>query len=403
MSAKTLAIAKEADIIVFILDAKAGVTLGDVYFSNRIRKFGKRVILAVNKSENMIDYHGSTGEFFTLGLGMATPIAAAHNQGVRDLLAKIKEAIVAITAKKNLPADQLIPHDDSLDDDDIEKILDSESRLDEDEDLSVRIAIIGRPNVGKSTLVNRLLGQDRMLTGDEAGITRDAVDTDFTYQERTVKLIDTAGMRRRARIDEEIEKFSVARSVEAIKNCDVCVLVFDAAAELDKQDLAIANIAVKHGKGLVFAANKIDLASDKKALMLDLKERLAYSFAQIKNVPLVSLSAKKDHGIKGLMAECFDVYDRRATRIGTGRLNKWLETAITRNPPPLSRLKRPTSIKYAMQSAVKPPTFILFAGGATELSDSYKRYLINSLSEAFGFAKIPVRLFIKNGKNPYKT
>ncbi|MDR1008709.1 MAG: ribosome biogenesis GTPase Der [Rickettsiales bacterium] len=403
MTAKTLAVLKSVDIIIFAVDAKAGITLEDAYFANKIRRAGKRVILVANKAENMRDFNAALGDLAGLGFGEAIPISAAHNQGIGELMLAIKREIVKMQKLANMPDGVQPECGEPLSESEISDIIKAEEEMSEVHDLSVRLAIIGRPNVGKSTLVNTLLGEEKMLTGDEAGITRDAIDTDFIYRGREVKLIDTAGMRRRAKVYNGLEKFSVAKSIESIRNCDVCALVFDASAGgADKQDLAIANVAIREGKGLLFAANKIDLTTDKKARLASIRDQLAASFAQVKNVPLVGISATKGTGVRELMAAAFELYDMRIQRITTGKLNKWLEGTVAKNPPPMSRLKRPMSIKYITQSAVKPPTFTLFVGGASELPESYKRYLVNSLSESFVFDKIAVRLHIKSSANPYK-
>ena len=241
-----------------------------------------------------------------------------------------------------------------------------------------------------------------MLVGNEAGITRDAIDTDFVYKGRNVKLIDTAGLRKRSKVYEELERLSTARSIEAIKNSDICIIVIDASVGLDKQDLVIANVAINEGKGLLFVLNKWDLIKEKKYILSQIKDILDESFAQVKNIPLVCISALKAKGVDEMMREAFELYDLRNLRISTGKLNKWLEKVVIKNPPPLSRLKRPMSIKYITQSAIKPPTFTLFVGGASVLPDNYKRYLINSLGEEFGFDKIIIRLKTRTSKNPYK-
>ena len=278
----------------------------------------------------------------------------------------------------------------------------TENQQDEEEYKSVRIAIIGRPNAGKSTLVNSLLGEDKMLTGDMPGITRDAVNTDSVFKGQKITLIDTAGLRKKNKIYNELEKLSTARSIETIKKADVCVIVVDATLGLDKQDLTIGSYVVSEGKGLVFILNKWDKITSKRETKNMIKDKLSYAFHQVKNIPIVCMSALKKNGIDDLMEQVFDVYDLRKQRITTGKLNKWLLEVVKKNPPPLSRLKRPMNIKYITQSATCPPTFTIFAGGASNLPDNYIRYLTNELGEAFGFDKICIRLKIKLQKNPYK-
>lgn len=398
MTNKTLDAMKSADLILFMIDAKASVLPEDIYFADMVKKQNKPVILIANKSENMNNFKNNLGDFYKLGFGDALALSAEHGQGILTLIDTIKTEIKKIESV-NVKEEE----DEGLDDDELKDIIEIVESSQENiiPDLSVRISIIGRPNVGKSTLVNTLLGEERVLVGDEAGITRDSIDTDFVYKGRDVKLIDTAGLRKRAKVYEELERLSTARSVEAIKNSDVCIIVIDATLGIDKQDLTIANVAVNEGKGLIFVLNKWDLIKDKKYILEQVRDKLEESFAQVKNIPLVCISAIKSVGVKEMMKEAFEVYDLRNLRISTGKLNKWLERVVIKNPPPLSRLKRPMNIKYITQSGVKPPTFTLFVGGASILPDNYKRYLINSLGEEFGFDKIVIRLKIRTSKNPY--
>ena len=398
MTNKTLDAIRAADLILFMVDAKISVIPEDIYFANIVKKHNKPVILIANKAENINNFKNNIGDFYKLGFGDPIALSAEHGQGMLTLLDKLKSKIKLIESESNIQN-----NDDELDYNELKDIIEIvESSQDEQPiDLSVRVSIIGRPNVGKSTLVNALLGEDRMLVGNEAGLTRDAIDTDFVYKGRDVKLIDTAGLRKKSKVYEELEKLSTARSIESIKNSDVCVIVIDATLGIDKQDLIIANVAVREGKGLIFVLNKWDLIKDKKYILNQVKDKLEESFAQVKNIPIICISAIKAKGIKDMMKEVFDLYDLRCLRIPTGKLNKWLEKVVLRNPPPLSRLKRPMSIKYITQSAIKPPTFTLFVGGASILPDNYKRYLINSLGEEFGFDKIVIRLKTRTSKNPY--
>ncbi len=398
MTNKTLDAIRAADLILFMVDAKISVIPEDIHFASIVKKHNKPVILIANKAENINNFKNNIGDFYKLGFGDPIALSAEHGQGMLTLLDKLKSKIKLIENESNIQN-----NDDELDYNELKDIIEIvESSQDEQPiDLSVRVSIIGRPNVGKSTLVNALLGEDRMLVGDEAGLTRDAIDTDFVYKGRDVKLIDTAGLRKKSKVYEELEKLSTARSIESIKNSDVCVIVIDATLGIDKQDLIIANVAVREGKGLIFVLNKWDLIKDKKYILNQVKDKLEESFAQVKNIPIICISAIKAKGIKDMMKEVFDLYDLRCLRIPTGKLNKWLEKVVLRNPPPLSRLKRPMSIKYITQSAIKPPTFTLFVGGASILPDNYKRYLINSLGEEFGFDKIVIRLKTRTSKNPY--
>ena len=400
MTNKTLDAIKQADIIFFVIDGKTSVLPEDMDFAHTVKKYGKNVILIVNKSENMNNFKNNLGDFYKLGFGTPLPLSAEHGQGMVNLIDRLKSEIAKLTP----PAPE---SSDDLADDELRDIIEiaetfASEEIEEEKDFRVRIAIIGRPNVGKSTLVNSLLKEDRMLTGNEAGLTRDSIDTDFVYHGREVKLIDTAGLRKKNKIYEELEHLSTSRTIESIKNSDVCIIVIDAEIGLDKQDLSIASYAVSEGKGLIIVLNKWDLIHDKKAVLEEVRDKLEISFSQVKEIPLVCISALKSRGIKDMMKEAFEIYDLRNQRVTTGRLNKWLDKVTALNPPPLSRLKRPMSIKYITQSATRPPTFTMFVGGASDIPENYKRYLINSLGETFGFNKIVIRLKTKTSKNPYK-
>jgi GTP-binding protein len=394
MTALALSAAKEADIILFVVDARASVLPEDIRFAETVRKYGKRVILVANKAENRADFHAALGDMAALGFGEPIPVSAEHGQGSGALLDAVRREIDAMMKQDSSEA--------ALSDGELGEIIEiEEESADDPHELSVRIAIVGRPNAGKSTLANVLLGEERMLTGSEAGLTRDAIDTDFKYRGRAVKLVDTAGLRKKNKVVEELEQMSTARAIEAVKNSDVAIVVVDAETGLDRQDLAIAEVAVNEGKGVAVAINKSDILKDKKAALAAARNRLETSFRQVKDIPILMISAAKKAGIDRLMAAAFELYDVGRQRVGTGRLNRWLEHATSKNPPPLSRLKRPMNVKYITQSAVKPPTFTLFVGGASVLPDNYARYLVNSLSEEFGFSKVPVRLKVKTSENPY--
>ncbi|MDR2098863.1 MAG: ribosome biogenesis GTPase Der, partial [Rickettsiales bacterium] len=382
MTFNTIKRTLEAHIILFMIDARASVTPEDMYFADEVRKLGKRVILVANKSENKGNFNNNAGDFYRLGFGEAVPLSAEHGQGMLALLDRIRKEIMDLKREKSGGTEEGGIPEEALQE--IIKIEESMYGEPEEPDPFVRIAIIGRPNVGKSTLVNTLVKQDRVLTGEEAGLTRDAIDIDFKYKGRDVRLIDTAGLRRKSKIDEELERLSVARSVEAIRNSDVSVILVDATAGIDKQDLAIAGLAAREGKGLVIAMNKSDLVRDKKLAEEEALDRLLTSFSQVRRMPLLFVSAKSGRGVDALMASVFEIYGLRNQRVTTGQLNRWLERAVAKNPPPLSRLKRPMSIKYITQSGVWPPTFMLVVGGASVPPANFRRYLVTSLGVEFG-------------------
>ena len=385
MTLKTISAIEMADIILFVFDAKSSLLPEDVEFARLVQKQNKPVILVANKCENINNFHNNLGDFYKLGLGEPVPISAVHGQGMIRLIDAIKDNIYKLS--KNCEMTENI---------------DAEQESENEEDKSVRIAIIGRPNVGKSTLVNTLVGEERMITGDMAGITRDAINTDTIFKGRKVTLIDTAGLRKKNKIYDELEKLSTARSIETIKKADVCVIVVDATIGIDKQDLTIGSYVVNEGKGLIFVINKWDKITNKREEKNIIKDKLFYAFHQVKNIPVVCMSALNGKGVNDMMEQVFDVYDLRKQRITTGKLNKWLLEVVKKNPPPLSRLKRPMNIKYMTQSATCPPTFTIFAGGASVLPDNYIRYLTNELGQSFGFDKICIRLKVKLQKNPYK-
>jgi len=369
MSSHSIKTLSEADFVVFMADARVPPSSEDKDLARMLLKSKKPFAFALNKAEDKKKLFAP--EYVRLGLGEPILMSAEHDLGIRDLLLKIEPLVY-------------------------------EEKREEDENLPPRLAIIGRPNVGKSTLFNAIVGAERVLTGPEAGITRDSIDTDLVWRGQAIRLIDTAGLRKRARVEENLEKLSNSYAIEAVKNCDACIIVVDAAVGLDKQDLIIANLALDEGKGLLIALNKIDKVADRKEAEKAVRMRLESSLSQIKDVPLVEISARQRKGIDRLLKEALYVCELRSKKIPTAKLNKWLEAAVAKQPPPMSRLKRPMRLKYMTQTAGKPPSFTIFAGGASNPPDSYMRYLENSLKSAFGLQKIMIRLKIRTGENPYK-
>jgi len=284
--------------------------------------------------------------------------------------------------------------DDDDDDDDV----DPEPEID---DRPINVAVAGRPNVGKSTLINRLIGEDRLLVGPEAGLTRDAITVEWSHAGRRMRLVDTAGLRRQARIDDSLEKMSVGNTLEAIRHAEVVVLVMDAAAILDKQDLTIARMVIEEGRALVVAVNKWDAVLDPQKALNRLRDRLETSLPQAKGVATTTLSALSGKGVERLLDVVLETHKIWNRRISTGRLNRWLEDAVETHPPPALPGGRRVKIRYATQAKARPPTFVLFASKPDELPDSYSRYLVNSLREHFSLPGVPIRLFLRAGKNPY--
>jgi GTP-binding protein len=377
----------QADVVLFLIDARAGVTPLDAFFADHLRKSPTPVILVANKCEGKA---GAPGLYESFGLGLGEPVAfsAEHGEGLDSLY----EALLPF-ARQHEALD--VPPPDV-----------SEEEFGEDGDdtgpeRTLQLAIAGRPNVGKSTLVNRLLREDRMLTGPEAGLTRDAIAVEWSYGGRIIRLVDTAGLRRRARITDSLEKLSVSNTLEAVRMAQVVVLVMDAEAILDKQDLTIARLVIEEGRALVIAINKWDLVPDPDQALRRLRDRLETSLPQVRGIPTVTLSALTGKGIDRLMAAVTEIYAIWNKRVPTAGLNRWLEEMTERHPPPATEGGKHIRLRYMTQVKARPPTFAVFTQRADELPESYSRYLINGLRETFGLAGVPIRLVIRKRKNPY--
>lgn len=391
-----------ADLSLMVFDAREGITPSDAFFANQIRKAGSDVILVGNKCEGRAGQAG-IAEAWGLGFGTPIPLSAAHGEGLGDL----HDAIVEIAERQNRMADLTDDEDededllgvDEFDPDDDDADAD-EVWIDKGAERPMRIAVIGRPNMGKSTLINRLLGEDRLLTGPEAGITRDAIEIPLTLDGRDLILIDTAGMRRRARIGEDLEKQMVDDALNAIRFAHVCILCIDARQPLNKQDLAIARLVAEEGRGLVIAANMWDDVKGKNEIRDELRYRLDQSLGQVKGVPLISISGLKGGGVPNMMDAAFDIYRRWNIRLSTSRVNRWLEGMLEGHPPPLVQGRR-LRIRYATQIKTRPPTFALFVSRPADLPDHYLRYLASGLRDDFEMDGLPIRLVLRKGNNPY--
>jgi GTPase len=360
-----------ADAILFLIDARAGVTPLDRHFADRLRRAVQPVVLVANKSENLRS-GAEAGEAFALGLGEPVLIAAEHGEGMAELFEALAPLMDARAA------------DDSG----------------REVDAPLRLAIVGRPNVGKSTLINRLIGGERLVTGPEPGITRDAISIYWRWRGHAVRLVDTAGMRRKSRIEARIEQLSVAETLNAIRFAEIVVLAIDATQPLERQDLAIAELVEKEGRGLVLAASKWDLVEDRRAALEKLRERVEFSLPQLKGLRVVTLSGLSGAGLDKLMPAVWATHQAWGKHISTPILNRWLASVQERHPPPLVAGRR-LKLRYISQANIHPPTFALFASKPGELPDAYRRYLVNLLREKFDLPAVPIRMMLRKGDNPY--
>jgi GTPase len=369
-----------ADVVLLVIDAREGITEPDRHFGGWLRKGGKPVVLIANKAEGRAEL-GAVGEAYALGLGDPVPISALNGEGFAELYDRLRD---------------FAPLPDDLPDD----AMAEEEAGEEPGMRPLQLAIVGRPNVGKSTLVNRLIGEDRLLTGPEPGITRDAIALEWEWRGRPIRLVDTAGMRRRARVEDKLERLSVADTLRTIRFAGTVVLVLDALEPFGRQDLTIANLVAEEGRALVLAANKWDAVADKPAAMRQLRDRITASLAQLHGVKLVPISGMAGTGLDQLMKAVIDTDAVWNKRLPTPVLNRWLAAIQQHHPPPLVGARR-LKLRYMTQANTRPPTFALFASKPSELPDSYRRYLINALRQDFDLPGTPIRLMLRKGENPY--
>jgi GTP-binding protein len=366
----------EAQVILFVIDARDGVVPQDEVFADILRRSGKPVIVVANKTEGRAGDAGAL-EAFNLGLGEPVSISAEHGEGLGDLYAAL------------LAAEP--PAEDADDDDDSD---------DPRGEKPIRIAVVGRPNAGKSTLVNRLIGEERLLTGPEAGITRDAVSVDWDWEGRRIRLVDTAGLRRKARVEEGLERLSTQDTLRSLTFAEVVLLIMDATHPFETQDLTIADLVEREGRALVFVLAKWDLVEDPGARLREFIERAEEMLPQLRGAPVVALSAETGRGLDRLMPAVAKAHADWSTKIKTRDLNDWLKLAVERHPPPAVNGRR-VKPKYMAQTKARPPTFVLFASRADKLPESYRRYLVNSIRQSFDLPGTPIRITVKSGKNPY--
>ncbi|MBS0252965.1 MAG: ribosome biogenesis GTPase Der [Proteobacteria bacterium] len=377
----------EADLVLFVIDSRAGVTAADTGFARIARQSGKPVVLVANKAEGNKGTDGVL-DAFSLGLGAPIAISAEHGEGIGDLAEDMLAALglqSAPTTKKRRKSEEA----------EEEKPLERPAVV-----KPIRVAIVGRPNAGKSTLVNALLGEERMITGPEPGLTRDSVSTDFEWKGQKIRLFDTAGLRRKAKITETAEKLSASDAVRAIRFAEVVVLLIDAERPFEHQDLTIGHRVTEEGRALVVAVNKWDLVEEKQKTLRELKKTVAESLAQVPDVPFVAISARSESGLDQLMTAISKVYATWNRRVSTPQLNRWLNEALSRHSPPAVHGKR-IKIRYVTQPSTRPPTFVAFSQRAEALPQSYVKYLTNSLRDTFDLPGVPIRFSLRKGENPY--
>jgi GTPase len=371
MRAGSASAVAQADLVLFVLDARAGVTPADEYFAQWLRRQGKPVLLVANKAEGRTAT-SSILDAYSLGLGDPVGVSAEHGEGVADLMSEIADRLPSVEA--------------------VEEAF---------EDRPLKLAIVGRPNAGKSTLLNRLLGEDRQITGPEPGLTRDAIAVLLSDdQGRPVEIVDTAGLRRRARIEAPLEKMSVSSAIEALKMAEVVVLCLDAVEGIHDQDLQIARLIEREGRACIVVLNKWDAVPDRNATRKAVMERLEDSLAQMKGIPVVTLSGLTGAGVERLLPAVRAAHEVWNKRVPTGELNRWFEHALETHQAPLVSGRR-LKLRYVTQAKARPPTFVVFGTRAEQTPEDYSRYLVNSLRETFKLPGTPIRLQFRGTKNPF--
>ena len=373
MSDHSLSAAKEADIILFMVDGRAGLVEEDRVFAKLVRKFGKPVVVIVNKAETQTVK--SNTDFYKLGFNYLTFISAEHNLGFRELEVEINEIL------PSLPQ----PH-----------------KEEESQSNAIRVAIIGRPNAGKSTLFNKLAGMERSIVSPIAGTTRDAISHCITFKKELIELIDTAGLRRKSKIDEEVETLSTVESINALRRANLTALVIDGTMPLESQDLTILRVAVKEGKPVILLINKCDLIKDRKLYESDIRRYIDEKLFELQGMFVIFISALKDDDFRKIWGAILKIQSIQSQKIPTNKLNSWLSFATEKHIPPLSKNGRRIRLKYITQTAVRPQTFSVFGNIIEEIPESYSRYLYNDLRNSFNLGGVPIRMKFKKIDNPYE-
>jgi GTPase len=400
MRKQTEAALGHAHVVLFVIDGREGVTSLDEHFAQWLRRQNKPTLLLVNKCENDARHDAMMADAYTLNLGDPIAISAAHGLGMDELYARLMPFWPQTHDDETFARDQLSWKDDDLDALEGKDDFDLEKLITVDDTKPIRVAIVGRPNAGKSTLMNALLGEDRVMTGPEAGLTRDAIAADWEWQGRKFRLVDTAGLRKKGKINDPIERMAVDDSLRAIRLSQIVILVVDATQLMEKQDLQIASHVIEEGRALIIAVNKWDIVNDRTEQLSEFRYQLETSLAQVRNLPFVTLSALRETNLDKLMQSAFTTYTLWNKRVSTGKLNRWLENKTSAYPPPLVN-GRPNRLRYMTQINIRPPTFAVWLSHPKELPETYQRYLLNALREDYELHGVPVRLLLRKSKNPF--
>lgn len=390
------------DVILFVVDGRGGITPLDQHFANWLRRQKKPIVLVVNKCDQDRTADAAVADAYGLGLGDPVMFSATHGIGMDELYIMLQDHFPPEPVEEeDVDQDTKYWSDDELEGLEGDESFDFTKALPKDDpEKPIRIAIVGRPNAGKSTLMNALLGEDRVITGPEAGLTRDAIAADWYWEGRKFRLVDTAGLRKKARIENALEKMAVDDTMRAIRLSQIVILVLDANLQIEKQDQQIAAHVIEEGRALIIAINKWDAIDSKTEILDKIREQMETSLAQVRNLPFVTLSALRGQNLDRLMQLSLQTYEVWNKRVNTGRLNRWLDAKTSHYPPPLVD-GRPNRLRYMTQINVRPPTFAIWVSKPQMLPDTYKRYLMNALREDYEMDGVPIRLLLRKSKNPY--